>query len=230
MDLRIKVRPGGLFIEFRRNIGKAIGLVIRHKLAAVAHVDHKFAGLDKAANSARQREALIGQRQCVADGEVILGRIVIRQPDAVRTLRVIVLAVRHEHARDGRVCRHGQRHAVSLALGDVRRHGEIARGLLHARDPPDLFQLRLAEARLGDQAIIGVAGLLEEIEHIPFDAVPLHIEADKHPDAERDHQDHGEELRPIEPHGSPKLFKKHGCPLTSRSRRRRPGAPAPPAK
>ena len=73
----------------RRNIGISVGGIIRHHLIRVRQADHIFAGFDQSPDGSGNRDGLVGQRQRIPDGDSVRPGIGIRQPEAVRVLRIV---------------------------------------------------------------------------------------------------------------------------------------------
>ncbi len=205
MDLRIIGKAQRLFVHFRRDVGKAVGAEIRHQLAFIPHTDHVLTGFDQSAHPAGQADVLILQSDGIADGKIIGGGIFIGKPDAVGTVRIVCLPLHYQKAGYSGIVRYGQRHAVALPLQHIGTDRKIARRLVHTGEVLHCFPLRSRKAAFCHNAVIRIAGLLKKGGGIIADGDPFHIEADKHPDAQGDHHDHGNELRLVQPHCAPQF-------------------------
>ena len=203
VNLREEEKTERVFIHHGRDIRKSVSTVVGHQLTFVADADHMFAGFHKSAHHAGDGPSFVYQSQRIAERNPVFRRIAVRKPDTVRRRSVILFAVRFVHTRNGGVLGHRERHGVSLAFPDIGGNRKIAGNGGHAVDRPHFVRVLRGKAGLRHNAVVGISGFAEEAARAFTDTHPFHIETDKNANAERNHDNHGNELRFVQSHRAP---------------------------
>ena len=167
-----------------------------------------LARLDQSDDLAAELHALELEREAVSHRVIVRCGELVAQPEAVAVL-IICSAVRDEEGRYIEILAHVQRERLVLLSLDIKIDGQIPRRLIHAVDLGDPLQVVSSKALFRIQAIIGVVSIVKKSARIHLDRAPFHIEAEEDSHAERDHDDHGDELRLIAPRGSKQLAYQH---------------------
>ena len=201
-------RGNGAVQHGRGNVHVAVGGIVRHHLVGIRQADQVFAGFDQAFDDALDRDGLVGQRQRIAQADPVGRGVGIGQPEAVRGGRVVGFARHQQDTRYVHVFAHRQRQGVGIALhGHVQR--EEACGVRHAGNGHYGLQVFFGKAFVVIDAEIGKARGVVDFPRVHVQGIPLHVEAQEHADAQRHHDDHGNELRLVLPQRAEQFFQQH---------------------
>ena len=91
--LRIEFESEGILHHRGRDIRKAVCIGIGHKLRFVPHAYEVFTGSYKSADLSGDLRVSVNERECIADGNAVCICVFLRNPDPVRTVRVVSVAV-----------------------------------------------------------------------------------------------------------------------------------------
>ena len=239
VDLGIELEKDRLLQHRRGDVGKPVGVVVRHHLGFIREADHIFPRLDEPLHRSPHLHDLIGQPQAVPHMDAVLLRVLVGQPDAVQAFRVVGLPVHQIDAGDPDVLADGQRQHVRVPL-HRGVHRQEAGSFLHAVHGQDFFQILGGKSLLRVDPVVREARSLQQLPRVPLQAVPFHVEAHEHAHAQRDHNDHGNKLGLVFQQRPQPFFPQHLTspplppswdapdPRRRRSFRSSPGPPCPP--
>ena len=210
-------RRNGVLQHHRRNIGIAVGGIIRHHLGFIRQADQVFAGFDQAANRAGHRNGFIGEGHGIPHTDLVGRRVGVRKPDALRIRIAVGFPLHQQDARNLHVGADGQGHRVRT-IPYCGVNGQIAGCVLHALDGQHLVQVFLRKAFIGKNPEISKAcGVINfpgtDIQGIPFD-----MKAQEDANAQGNHNHHGDELGFVAPEGAKQFFQQHHQSTSSTDR------------
>ena len=179
--------------HLRGNVGKSVGVEIRHELGLIGNADHEFGCFNKTLDSSCNGQGFVRKCQAIADRNVVRFGILIREPDAVFALGIVRFTVHEVNTGYVDVFADGNGNDIGTVFYP-RIDGQKTGGIPHAVDGADRLKILLREPFFREDTVIGKAGFIENEIHIFFQAVPFHVKADKYADAQGDHNDHRDEL------------------------------------
>ena len=201
----------------RGDIGIAVAGIVRHHLCLVRQADQVFGGFDQAFDRAFHGDGLIGQRQAVTQGDVVGPCVGIGQPEAVRVGIAVRFTVHEQDTGNIHVGADGEGDDVGIILHG-RVDAEEARGILHPVHGEDFLQVGFGKSFIRKDAVIRKAGGFIDFRGVYIQGIPLDIETQENSYAQRDHEDHGDELGFVVPQGTEQFSEQHYQSTSSTAR------------